>query len=143
MTFCVSSGNRPPYSAMHGVMARLRLTTTLFRWVEWSSCFVLCGFTCKYVDRGDCDVWMPQPVEMSGVWSYGGRVRGVLRSMLKCPTRTVVTVPYLPLCCVRCYMALIVSSEARCTTVRTVLAMAGGLCRLRCRKRRHCGRRYQ
>ena len=79
MTFCVSSGNRPPYSAMHGVMARLRLTTTLFRWVEWSSCFVLCGFTCKYVDRGDCDVWMPQPVEMSGVWSYGGRVRGVLK----------------------------------------------------------------
>ena len=38
MTFRVSSGSRPPYSAVHDVMMGLRLPTTLFRWVEWPLC---------------------------------------------------------------------------------------------------------
>ena len=45
---------------------------------------------------------------------------GVLRSMLQCPMGSVVTVPYFALCCVTCYVATIVSLEARCITVRTV-----------------------
>ena len=69
--------------------------------------------------------------------------------MLQCPMDSVVTMPYLPMCCVQCYVATIVPLDARYRTLRSsfwphlwcfVVAMAGGLCRLRRRKRSHCGR---
>ena len=96
--------------------------------------FVSCGFMCKCIGREDCDVWMPRPFEVSVVWSYGGCVGGALRNMLQCPMGSAVKVPYLLLCCVTCYVATIVSLEARYIKVRTVVAILGGLCRRRRRK---------
>ena len=79
MTFRVSNGSRPHYSAMHDVMVALRFSTTVHYCSDGGivRMFVLCGAKCTYVDRGDCDVWMPRPVGVSGVlvvlpWLCGG-----------------------------------------------------------------------
>ena len=43
MTFRVSNGSRPPYSAMHDVMVELRFASALFRWRDrLFVCFVWC-----------------------------------------------------------------------------------------------------
>ena len=123
MTFRASNGSRLPYSAVHEFMVGLRLPTTLFRWRD--SLYVLLCFVLRVrmlIDR--------ITTFGSGCPEFGHTVivwRGVLRSMLQCPIGSVVTVPYFPLCYVTCYVATIVSLEARYVTVRSSFGPTSGV----------------
>ena len=111
-----------PYSAMRDVMVGLRLRTTLRR---RDSLYVLfCAVLRVRI--------MIEGIATSG-WGcreFGHMVvvwRGVLRSMFQCPIGNVVTVPYFPLCCVTCYVATIVSLEARYISARSSFGPTSGV----------------